>query len=486
MVLRSFVRPFVTAAPVALVAILIALPARPAAAQTPSPSPAPAAPETAPATAPADPQGAPQTTEERIETLDQQLRILARQLEIEKEAATAAQATAPVAVAGAGGFELRSADSAFRLRIRGYLHADSRYYGGDDDNRGIDTFLVRRARPIVEATFFKIFDFRIMSDFGGGTAVVQDAYLDARFAKVFNLRAGKQKPPLGQERLLSATDILFIERALPTALVPNRDVGVQVYGDLAPWLTYQVGVFNGVIDGGSGDTDTADSKDVVGRLLFSPFKTGGHERLQSLTIGVGGSGGKEVGTVAAPALAQLRSGGQLVWFRYRTDGTVPNTTVADGSRTRFTTHGQYYLGQLGLQAEYVVSRQEVRRATTADEIEQQSWQVTGSWVLTGETATGRAIAPRKVFAPGKGDWGAFEIVARANALTVDDAAFPVFANPDAAARQANAAGVGLNWYLNRNVKIAADYELTRFDRGALAGADRPDEHALFTRFQIAF
>ena len=472
-----FRRPFVPLVALSFAAFLSCTAAT-VAAQTPAPSPAPETP-------PAEQQAAPQTPEERIDTLDQQLRILARQLEIEKEAATAAQATAPVAVAGAGGFELRSADSAFRLRIRGYLHADSRYYGGDDDNRGIDTFLLRRARPIVEATFFKIFDFRIMTDFGGGTAVVQDAYLDARFAKVFNLRAGKQKPPLGQERLLSATDILFIERALPTALVPNRDVGVQVYGDLAPWLTYQVGVFNGVIDGGSGDVDTADSKDVVGRLLFSPFKTGSHERLQSLTIGVGGSGGKEVGTVAAPALAQLRSGGQLVWFRYRTDGTVPNTTVADGSRTRFTTHGQYYLGRLGLQAEYVVSRQEVRRATTADEIEQQSWQVTGSWVLTGETATGRAIAPRKPFAPGKG-WGAFEIVARANALTVDDAAFPVFANPDAAARQASAAGVGLNWYLNRNVKIAADYELTRFDRGALAGADRPDEHALFTRFQIAF
>ena len=479
-----FRRPFVPALPLALVAILTCTAAT-VDAQTPAPAPAPA--PAAPETAPADPQApVPQTAEERIETLDQQLRILARQLEIEKEAATAAQATAPVAVAGAGGFELRSADSAFRLRIRGYLHADSRYYGGDDDNRGVDTFLVRRARPILEATFFKIFDFRIMSDFGGGTAVVQDAYLDARFAKRFNLRAGKQKPPLGQERLLSATDILFIERALPTALVPNRDVGVQVYGDMTPWLAYQVGVFNGVIDGGSGDVDAADSKDVVGRLVFAPFKANASSRLQTLSIGVGGSGGKEAGTVAAPALAQLRSGGQLVWFRYRTDGTAPNTTIADGSRTRFTTHGQYYLGQLGLQAEYVVSRQEVRRAAAADEIEQQSWQLTGSWVLTGETATGRAIAPRKPFDPGKGAWGAFEIVARANALTVDDAAFPVFANLDAAARQATAAGLGLNWYLNRNVKIAADYELTRFDRGAAAGADRPDEHALFTRFQIAF
>jgi phosphate-selective porin OprO/OprP len=62
----------------------------------------------------------------------------------------------------------------------------------------------------------------------------------------------------------------------------------------------------------------------------------------------------------------------------------------------------------------------------------------------------------------------------------------VFANLDQAARKATAGGLGLNWYLNRNVKIAADYELTRFDRGAANGADRPDEHSLFTRFQVAF
>lgn len=463
-----FGRRFAAAALCAL-AVLLTLTARPAAAQASAPA-----------------SQAPKTPDEKIQELDQQLRILARQLEIEKKAADAAKATAPAVAAGAGGFEIRSADSAFRVRIRGYLHADSRYYGDDDDNRGLDTFIVRRARPILEATFFRIFDFRIMSDFGGGTAVVQDAYLDARFSKVFNLRAGKQKPPLGQERLLSATDILFIERALPTALVPNRDVGLQAYGDLAPWLAYNLGVFNGVIDGGSGDTDAADSKDVVGRVVFSPFKVNTRSPLQTLLVGVGASRGREIGTLAAPALAQIRSGGQLAWFRYRTDGTAPNTTIADGRRSRVTAFGQFYVGQLGLQAEYVRSEQAVRRAATADRIEQQSWQATGSWVLTGETATGRAIQPRQAFDPSKGAWGAFEIVARANALTVDDAAFPLFANVDQVARKATAGGVGLNWYLNRNVKIAADYERTGFERGAAAGTDRPDEHALFTRFQIAF
>ncbi len=372
----------------------------------------------------------PKTAEEKIQELDQQIRILARQIEIEKEAADAAKATAPAVAAGAGGFEIRSADSAFRVRIRGYLHADSRYYGDDDDNRGLDTFIVRRARPILEATFFKIFDFRVMSDFGGGTAVVQDAYVDARFSKVFNLRAGKQKPPLGQERLLSATDILFIERALPTALVPNRDVGVQAYGELAPWLAYNLGVFNGVVDGGSGDVDAADSKDVVGRVVFTPFKADTKSPLQTLLFGVGASGGREIGTLAAPALAQIRSGGQLVWFRYRTDGTAPNTTIADGRRSRVTAFGQYYLGQLGLQAEYVAvasRRCGAPRWPTASS--RQSWQATGSWVLTGETATGRAIAPRKAFDPSKGAWGAFEIVARANALTVDDARVPGVRQP---------------------------------------------------------
>ena len=75
-------------------------------------------------------------------------------------------------------------------------------------------------------------------------------------------------------------------------------------------------MFNGV-DGGSGDIDTADSKDVVGRLLFSPFKTGGHDRLQSLTIGIGG-GGKE------PARSSPRSPSCAAagwWFRYRTDAS---------------------------------------------------------------------------------------------------------------------------------------------------------------------
>ena len=60
-----------------------------------------------------------------------------------------------------------------------------------------------------------------------------------------------------------------------------------------------------------------------------------------------------------------------------------------------------------------------------------------------------------------------------------------FANPLTSARKAKAAGIGVNWYLNQNVKWQLDYELTRFDGGAATG-DRPDEKALFTRVGVAF
>ena len=54
------------------------------------------------------------------------------------------------------------------------------------------------------------------------------------------------------------------------------------------------------------------------------------------------------------------------------------------------------------------------------------------------------------------------------------------------ARKAKGWGAGFNWYLNRNIRIALDYEQTRFEGGAAGGADRPNEKVLFNRFQIAF
>ena len=50
---------------------------------------------------------------------------------------------------------------------------------------------------------------------------------------------------------------------------------------------------------------------------------------------------------------------------------------------------------------------------------------------------------------------------------LDDDAFPLLANPAAFATEATSSGVGLNWHLNKNVKLNLNYEQTGF-KGATA------------------
>ncbi len=187
--------------------------------------------QTEPPTPPEDPSPAP--AEESAEDLDARLRIVERKLELQKEQEAEAAKNRPTVSVGKDGYSLRSADGAFALRLRGYVQMDGRFYFDDDDLPLTDTFVIRRARPIVEGTVWKIFDFRIMPDFGGTSSTLFDGYVEGRFSNAFRVRAGKFKPPLSLERLQSATDLMFIERGAANALAPQRDLGVQVGGELA-------------------------------------------------------------------------------------------------------------------------------------------------------------------------------------------------------------------------------------------------------------
>jgi phosphate-selective porin OprO/OprP len=391
--------------------------------------------------------------------------------------------TEPAFTAGKDGFSWKSADGDFALRLRGYFQLDGRFFSNETPS-GVDTFLLRRARPIFEATVFKIFDFRLMPDFGQGTTVLFDGYLEARFSPALKLRAGKFKPPVGLERLQSATDLMFPERAQPTNLVPNRDVGVQLAGDLADArVQYAVGVFNGVLDGGNGDADNNDAKDLDARLFFQPFVMA-KNAASGLGFGIAGSTGDQSGTVSAPNLPSFRTGGQATFFSYRSDGSAAGTTFADGARRRLAPQATFYLGPFGLLAEYVSSRQEVRRGADSAELTNTAWQAATSWVIGGSNSY-RGVTPKKPFSGFGTGPGAFELALRYSRLEVDRDAFPVFANPASAARTARAWGFGLHWWANRNVRLMTSYEWTQFDGGAASG-DRRDERVLITRFQIAF
>ncbi len=430
--------------------------------------------------------GVDSTFQQRLEEIDQKQRILERKWELQQEEAAVKAKDTPALVAGKDGFALKSSDGRFQLKLRGYAQTDGRFYLADDEKRLVNTFLLRRVRPIFEGTFDKNFDYYLMLDFGGGTTVVQDAYVDFHYWPQARLRLGKLKEPFGIERLQSGANLLFIERGLPNNLVPNRDIGVQFHGEVAKGaITYALGAFNGVADGGSADSDAGDEKDYVARLFLLPFKNSKAVALQGLGLGIAVSTGAHIGSATSPSLPAFRTPAQQTYFSYRADGSAANTTIASGKRQRFSPQGYYYAGAFGLFGEYVRSQQEVTRGSTTAELRNEAWQMAGSFMLTGHKLSYRGVALPKPFEPKDGNWGAFELATRYGKIEIDDAAFPIFADPAKAAQEATAWSLGLNWYLNRNVKFTVDYEQTEFKGGAGTG-NRAAEKVIFSRLQISY
>ena len=379
------------------------------------------------------------------------------------------------------GFSIQSGDGAFVLKLRAYLQADGRFFLEDPPAGDGTEFTMRRVRPVIEATVYKYYKARVMPDFAGSSTSLQDAYAETAFDFPINGRIGKFKAPVGLERLQSATALLLPERALPTNLVPNRDIGVQLQGVLGEGLfEYQAGVFDGTPDGGSVNNDVDDAKEFAGRVFFKPLKDLG-PTFAELGVGFAGTYGDKSGETSAgnSEVASYKTAGQQNFFSYGA------TVVADGTHFRLAPQAYWYAGPFGLLTEYVRSSQEVSIPGDSATIDNDAWQVAGSWVVTGEANSYKGISPTNNLSFSGGGLGAFEVVARVTGLEVDNAAFPVFANPDTSAKEALEVGAGLNWYWNKAVKISAAYEHTSFDGGATNG-DRDDEDIVFTRVQLAF
>ena len=448
-----------------------------------------------------------------VEEQKQRLLILERKLELQEEAAKESAKATPVVKANNGRFSFGTADGANVVKLRGTVHFDYRRYDDAITSQTADTFILRRVRPTIDGTIANIYDFRFMPDFAGGKTVITDAFVAARFRPWSVLTAGKFKVPVGLERIQSASDIRFIERAFPTSLVPNRDLGVQLGGDVKGGVfNYSFGYFNGVTDGNSSDSNTAngvaagdvdnDSKgDWAARVFFQPFINSDNFSLRGLGFGVAGTYVNATGSPTTTLLTGYRTPGQQTFFNWRSSAvataTTPattNGTYAAGERVRISPQFYYYVGQFGLLGEYVDVSQEVTRvnnsARRSDKLGISAWQLQASWFLTREEESFKGFTPGSTFEPGKPGIGAWELVARVHQLKIDDDAFAgggeSFANPATAARKASAWGVGVNWYLNQTVKISLDYDQTKFDGGAADGGDRPNEKAIFSRLGLAF
>lgn len=155
---------------------------------------------------------APQTIEERLNALEQRNAILERKYENAQEAAAGRTTTGTTVNAGKDGFNIKSNDGAFNLKISALIQTDYRDYFHDHGATQFnDQFLVRRIRPTFEGTVSDVVSFRITPDFanGGGTTagptstLLPDAWVELQYLSWAKLRFGKFKSPVGLEELQS-------------------------------------------------------------------------------------------------------------------------------------------------------------------------------------------------------------------------------------------------------------------------------------------
>jgi phosphate-selective porin OprO/OprP len=450
------------------------------------------------------------SSKEQIQALDQKVRVLERLRENDQDAAVTVAKAQPKISLGASGFSFGSADSNFVATLHGLVQVDSRTFQNDNHIQGNNSILLRRARPIFSGTVFHDFDFQFTPEFGNGTPgatsaastpTIYDAYLNYRYSPALQFQAGKFKPPVGLEYLASDSSVFFNERSLATDLIPGRDIGFELHGDIdGGVLSYAVGIFNGVGDGQRNTSNTAfqNNREFDARLFVQPFKTTSVTALQNLGIGVGGSWGTSsiTNTLGLPnttggTLSGFYTDGQQQFFAYN---PASGGVVANGTHWRLSPQAYYYYGPFGLLGEYVISDQGVKNSATLQtaNLKNTAWEISGGWVLTGEDASYSGVTPRHPFDPRNGDWGALQLVARYAELDVDKAAFPVFANPAISASEAHAWAVGLNWYLNKNIRVNTSFSRTTFTGGGGAGTTVPaavtqhPEDVLFTRIQLSF
>ena len=364
--------------------------------------------------------GTPQSVDEKLQELDQKIRVLDRKIEIDKEAAAEKAKTAGQAVAGKDGFSLRSADGNFLLKLRGYVQFDGRFWVDDEQRPQVETFLLRRVRPIFEGTVFKIFDFRIMPDFGGGT----DRAPGRLHRSALHARLPASAPASSSRRSASSacsrrpTSCSSSAPCRPTWCPTATSACRSAATSPAARSSYAVGVFNGVVDGGNGDARHQQRQGRGGPRLLPAVRRRQRTAQEPRLRHRGEPRGTRTGRSTATGLAGLphRAASRLLLLPLgRAPPPAPRSPTAPARAS--SPQGYCYSGPFGLLGRVRHARaQDVRRDRVVRHAwSTTSWQVAGSWVLAGGEASYRGVTPKKVVRPGGAAPGAPSSSRRATA-----------------------------------------------------------------------
>jgi phosphate-selective porin OprO/OprP len=322
----------------------------------------------------------------------------------------------------------------------------------EGDSAAADPFVdgteFRRARLGVEGELSANLELKLDYDLSSGQAQPADVYLGiTKIPLLGAVRLGHQYEPLS--RLTGSSKYLvFLEKALPTALSSGRNTGVRVLSDcLQKRMTFSAGAFRETDLTGANGANHGYS--LTARLTGLPIFQESGRRLGHLGV----------------AYSRRNPKGDAVRFRQRPEAHLAPYLVDTGAMHAskvdvFALEAAAIVGPASLQGEYIQAAVDEPGAGCSRFF---GYYVTAGWVLTGEqrpysrtNAAFTQFVPRNDFNPASGAYGAWMLLARFSYIDLQDRAVEGGVLTDVS--------FGLNWYLNANTRLTWDYILVDADK----------------------
>lgn len=413
----------------------------------------------------------------------------------------------PVGVRWEDDFILSTPGNEFWMAIRGNLHFDTKFYGGDSYNPV--QFDIRRARMDLRGVLYRFAEFRVQAELAD-SPYIRNAWVDFKFRNWLHLRGGQMKPPFSTSWWTLDNQVNFLERGAGTPIYPYFDRGWWVWGDLLEQrLTWNLAAFTGAgmeLDAPKGDID--DHKDLVGRLFAIPFMKSSRSALRGLHLCVEGTWGRQ--SIPTKRFELGGYGAAIRDDKFWAWETESVGTGEVGRRDRRGLEAHYINGPFSTSTEYLVVRYEDIRVFAADGTEVlnengnvTSWSTWASFFLTGETKrvgnfAWRQPKPKEDFDPvhfkGPGSW---ELLFRYTRTDTSDDLFRTVAYAGdtyrilAGADEVDEYTVGVNWTWNSMIRWQLNYVrlsgdgIRSGDRANAKGTGRLESENLFG-FRLIF
>jgi phosphate-selective porin OprO/OprP len=365
------------------------------------------------------------------------------------------------------GLRFETADKKFQAHVGGRIQIDASNF---TESRAMKEEFgafqngaeLRRARFQIDGLIYGRIEYQIEYDFATGEAEPKDVYIgvvDIPYAG--NLVLGHFKEPFSLEEVTSDNYIAFMERALPNAFAPSRNMGLMLMNaPLEERMTWAVGAFHGNTDA-LGVTQEDGGWAGTGRITGLPLWL---DEGRSL-VHLGASGtyrNPQDGAVRYRSRPEAHQAPEIV----DTDNFMADDVARFGGELA-AVHGP-----LWFQGEFIDALSD----GDGPQRNLYGYYVQAGWFLTGEHRPYRRdraifdrVRPRRSFlVDGPGAW---ELAARWSAIDLDSGAIR--------GGQAHDVTVGVNWYLNPMTRVTGNYVFS--DRIGVG-----EMNALMMRFWLYF